>query len=518
MKVNPAVDLDIHGFSGSGITEYESGMTNCVLHKKGEQYKVTQRPSIDITEDSTSIGLNDRARGIYYWEQNTKLYIVHDNDVYPANQSATALGQITAGTERVTMLETIGTPRMVILDAENDEGWVVSTAESLTQISTAGAGTYDHFPTEICHGGTILDGYLFVMDEDGIIYNSDVDDPTTFNALSFLEAERDNDKGVYLGKHHDHVVAFGTRTIEFFYDAGNATGSPLNRRTDVSYNIGCADGLGVWENGDIIYFIGSNSSGQLQVYKLENFQVTPISNDSMNSYITQGLTQSGLNVVMNGLSAMGKDTLLMTVYTLVGSPTAITPKITISFDTASGLWGFWKTSLNSHTTFPVMAWTKRTGGQSATLRARTGEGILYNGDVIAINDKLIPVDTSLASDGVYSDGVYDDDIYSTGASDVGTNISIVIRTGLQDGGTSAYKFQNRLTLNLESTDSTQTVTIKESDELADNFSTGNEIDISQMRKEIHQGGRFVKRNYQLEYNGSEQIFVEYLDVDVSVGL
>jgi len=518
MKISPVADLDIQAFSGAGITDYNSGSTNCVLNKRGEGYVATQRPAIDITEDSTTIsGLPARARGIYYWEIESNIFIVNNDTVYKSTQDGGAVGgsgsQITAGTERVTILETVGVPRLVILDAQNNEGWVVNTpAATVTQIPTSGSG---FFPTTLVHGGVILNSYLFVMDEDGIIYNSNVDDPTVFAALSFLEAERDNDKGVYLGKHHDHIVAFGTRTIEFFYDAGNQTGSPLNRRADVSYNIGCVSGLSVWENGDVIYFLGSKDAGQVQVYKLESFQVSPISNDAINSYITQGLTITGLNINCSGLSAMGHDTLLMNVYTL--SEGSILPKSTISYDTITNIWGFWKTSLNSNTTFPLMAWTKRTGGHNATIAARTGEGLMFNGDVIAVNDRLIPVDTTLVF-GVYEAGVYEAGVYTRSDVTGSDNIDLSIRTGLWDGDTSAWKFQASETLEMENTTNSQIMTIKHSDETSNNFDIGVTIDTSQTRKVAHQGGRFMKRNYHLDYAGDEQIFLESLDIDVQVGL
>lgn len=513
MKVNLAVGLDIQNFTGSSITDYNSGVTNCIIKRTGERPILTQRPSIDISEDASGLGLNDRARGIYYWEENSKLYIVHDNDVYPANQSAVALGQITAGSERVTILETTGTPYMIILDSENDEGWYVSTAESLTQIAS-------NFPTTLAHGGAVLDGYLFVMDEDGVIYNSAVNDPTTFPATGFLTAERERDKGVSLIKHHDHLVAFGTRTIEFFYDAGNSTGSPLNRRSDISYNVGCADGLSMWENGDIVYFIGSNRPGQLSVYKLENFRLEVVSTDAINSYLTQGLTQDGLKVNGQGLSAMGHDTYLLTVYTLTGaSPGMIVPRVTLSYDSVTGQWGFWEIAVNDHTGFPLMAWTKRTGGQNATVAARTGEGILYNGDVINVNDKLIPIDTILGSTGVYEEGVFETDIYTGISTSTGTNIGVTIRTGLVDGDrSSAYKFQRKETVEMENTPSSQTLTIKHSDESTNSFDAGVTIDTSDDRKDAYQGGRFMKRNYQLEYAGDEQIYLEALDLDLSQGL
>ena len=514
MKVNLAVDFEIQAFSGFGINDYDSGVKNCIIYKKGVQPRITQRPSINMSEDSSTIGaLNNRGRGIYYWEQNSKLYIVHDNDVYETTQDSVAKGTISSGSERVTMLETIGTPYLIILDAENNEGWYMNTSTTVTQIDTTGSTGY--FPTTLVHGGAVLDGYLFVMDKNGVIYNSNVNNPTIFGSTAFITAERDNDKGVYLGKHHDHLVSFNTRTIEFFYDAANTSGSPLSRRQDISYNVGCVSGLSVWEDGDIIYFLGSNPSGQISVYKLEGFQLTVVSTESINSYFTQGLTQEGLKINCSGLSAMGHSTLLITVYTLDTS-SEISPKITLSYDTVTGQWGFWETSLNSLTTFPLMAWTKRTGGQNATVSARTGEGIFSNGDIIDINDRLVPIDTLLGSS-VYASGVYEAGVYLE-SEGYGNNIDLLIRTGLQDGDISGWKFQNKEVVVMENTETSQTLTIKHSDEASNNFNSGRTIDTSNTRKEIHQGGRFMKRSYQLEYSGDEQIFIEELELDLSGGL
>lgn len=518
MKINLAVDLNIQGFSGSGITDYNSGATNSIVYLKDGKPVTTQRPSIDISEQGQEIvGIPKRGRGLYYWEENNRLYIVNDDGVYASTQDSTALSSaITGGTERVTMLETIGIPYMVILDAENDEGWLMSAGETIVQIDTTGSEGF--FPTTLAHGGLILDTYLLVMDEGGNIYNSAVDNPVVFPATGFLRAERENDKGVYLGKHHDNAVAFLTRSVEFFYDAENKTGSPLNRRQDISYNIGCVSGLSVWENGDTTYYLGSNPSGQVAVYKLKNFSINPISTDSLNSYLTQGVTQDGLKVAFSGLSAMGHETLIMTVYTLTGSPTEILPKLTITYDTVTEQWGFWETALGDHTLFPLMGWSKRTGGQNATKAARTGEGIFHNGDILSINDKLVPIDTLLGAQGVFEDGVFEIDVFVGTADSNGENIDLKIRTGLFDGETSAYKFQNRETIEMENTTNPQTMTIKHSDESSNNFDSGNAVDVSVDRKEVSAGGRFMKRNYQLEYSGDEQIYLESLDIDVEAGM
>lgn len=522
MKVNLAVDLDAEGFSGSVITDYASGSTNCIVYKAGEKVKVSQRPSIDISESASGIAaLNNRARGLFYWEASAKLYIVHDNDLYSQTQSSARIAEVTgtfsAGTERCTFIETVGTQRLVILDAENNKGWYLTVGESLNQIAS-------NFPATLVHGGAILDGFLFVMNDDGAIYNSAFNDPTVFPTTGFLTAERDNDKGVYLGKHHEHIVAFSTRTIEFFYNANNVTGSPLNRRQDLVYSTGCVSGTAVWEDGDVTFFLGSNPTGQVACYKLENFQISPVSNEPLNSFFTQAITQDSIRFALSGFSQMGHRTLIVTSYTLTGAaPGQIMPQQSLSYDSVTGFWGFIKTSLNAHTTFPVISFTKRTGGQNAVVAARTGEGIFHNGDIFNTNDRLLPIDTLLASAGVYEDGVYEVDVYEGSASGVGSNIAIIVRTGLIDGDTEATKFQATKfqaseTISMESTALSQTMRIRHSNGVSNNFNVGNTVDTSLTRKKISQGGSFIRRNYQLEYSGSEQIYMRDLDIDVGAGL
>ena len=223
--------------------------------------------------------------------------------------------------------------------------------------------------------------------------------------------------------------------------------------------------------------------------------------------------------MLNGISSMGHDTLLMTVYTVTGtSPGDIVPKVTISWDSRTGLWGFWTTTVNSLEYFPLMAFTKRTGGQNATVSARTGEGIMYNGDIINITDSLVPVDTVGGSAGVYADGVYEDDVYVGTSVATGENIPVIIRTGMQHGGTRKYKFQNSLSIITENLSSGKTMTVKMADEQNATFDTHGTIDLSQERKEIHQGGRFTKRNFQFEYTGDEQIYIDECELDLSGGL
>ncbi len=513
MELELAVDLDIKEYNDTTITKYDSGLTNAIVRVADNKVEITQRPSIDITEDASGIaGIEARARGIYYWEENAKIYIVNDNDIFESTQDSTRIAENTGtfgtGTEKVTILETIATPKLIFIDAENNKLFVMTAAKVLDQVTT-------NVPATIVHGGAFLNQQLFIMDEDGAIYNSDADAPQTFGALSFLNAERDADKGVYLGKHRDHIVAFGTRTIEFFFYSGGASGSPLTRRNDIFHSIGCADGLGVWENGDNTFFVGSSDTGDIAVYELASFQVRPISSGSLNSFLKQATTNEDVRLAMTGFSAQGRPLVILHIYVLTGGN--VDPKETLLLDPLTKKWGFIRTTINGNTLFPAMALSRRTGGQNATVKARITEGIMNNGDIFNIVDNDSPIDTLLASSGVFESDVFEPGIFDAGSGGSSANIDMVIRTGMQDFGYRGQKFQNFEYVELEDTAASQTLTVKHSDESIDSFGTGETVDLSQTRKEIYAGGSFVRRNYQLEYSGNEQIAIEGFGADVEPG-
>ena len=160
--------------------------------------------------------------------------------------------------------------------------------------------------TAVTFDGTVLpdivflDGYIFAA--GGLtrqrIYNTDIGTPTTVNtSVSFIDVESNGDPLVGLVKHHNHLVAFGTNTIEFFYNAGNEIGSPLQRQASYAVNLG-----GYFDSGsyttkctiaDITYFAAGQNGNYAGIYKLEKFRVEKISPDWLDSVINRG--NEGLN-------------------------------------------------------------------------------------------------------------------------------------------------------------------------------------------------------------------------------
>ena len=504
MRLATVPQLHINEFAGAGITELESGITNGVGEKRGEINYLTQRPSIDVFADASDNSAAARGRAIYWWDADSTLYILNDGTIWTGNYSASFSTSPTAGTKKCKFFE-VGV-YLVLLDPENDEGWTITTAGVTAAISDGDFPPNLGTAVPLAHGGAVLDDYLFVLGTNGIIYSSNNGDPTAWTALDFIEAEREPDGGVYLGKHHDNLVAYGFSTIEFFYDAANAVGSPLNRRQDVSYNIGCSSGESVWDEGDRSFFIGVNYSGAFSVYLLENFQIGIVSDSTLDSFLTQAIQRDGYSAVGSGFSAQGHTYYLITLYS---TPTDVSPAITLCFDAKTGLWSQWETTINGISNLPLVGWTKRTGASE-----RFGEGVLANGDLISINDNLSPTDSILGSTYV-ADG-YVAVNYVTKTTTEGTPITMKARLGMFDGGTNGYKYPDNYRHVADRTEDSQTLILRWANENSASWNPDRTLDTSVYTK-VHQAGRFQRRNHELEYSGTEQIEIEAIEFDVEIG-
>ena len=92
-------------------------------------------------------------------------------------------------------------------------------------------------------GGTVpgivyLDGYFFVMDVNGVVYNSAEDDCTSWSALNYTKARQLQGSGAAIGRSGPYLVALKQFSTEFFYDAGNATGSPISPAIQFTQKVG----------------------------------------------------------------------------------------------------------------------------------------------------------------------------------------------------------------------------------------------------------------------------------------
>ena len=328
-------------------------------------------------------------------------------------------------------------------------------------------------------GLVILDQTMYVLATDGTVWGSAIGNAQNWtDALNVLTAEQEEDQGVFIAKHHNNIAVFGTRTIEFLYNAGNATGSSLGIRADVSYNIGCADPNSVWQDGDIIYFLGRNLNGQVQAYMLQEFKITPISEPIMSSL----LNTAGFRYIGSGFTSAGISYYVITTATAGSSN--VTPIETNVYNTNTQTWTEWEHA-GSINRFPLINFTNTSGNSP-------GYGMFTSGELVTITDNYVP-------------------------TEAGNNLDMKIRLDHFDNGNRDWKFGHQLRYVGDATDSSANLTVKWSDDTNNNYSAGRTIDISNSKDKLTRLGRFKSRSHELSYSGSEQIRIEGLDIDITEG-
>lgn len=118
-----------------------------------------------------------------------------------------------------------------------------------------------------------IDGYLFLAKKNTAdIYNSDLGNPSLWTAGNFITAEMFPDDIKALVKVDNYLLAIGNDTSEYFYDAGNATGSPLARMESATLPFGC-----VWPNTiaylkNTVMMLANKGSGEHSYVVIEGFK------------------------------------------------------------------------------------------------------------------------------------------------------------------------------------------------------------------------------------------------------
>lgn len=506
IRIPLAVDLNIEQFAGPTVTQFSSFMKNAVVEKVGPEPDtklfVRHRPAFTLVNDNPTAKV--AGRGIFFWEDNSTLYYVNSDTVYRGDYAS--VGTITASTKKCYFTQ-VGT-RILMTDPANNQAWTITTAHALAQITDA------DFPATLADGAVTLNGVGYVLAENGDIYGSDSENAASWQALNVLNAERQPDGGIYIGPHYDHIVVFGSRTIEFFYDNANPSGSALQRRTDVFHNVGAISGESIWQVGDAIYFLGTEAKGSVNVYKLEGFQLEKISSTGLNTYLTNLLYRSGKGVLFSGFQAQGKTYVLVTPYN-TATPSYSDGYYTFVYCPETGFW-YWFTSdlsyVGDSSSLTIVDWTLRTGASNSL-----GRGITSAGNVVSIYDVLGATD--LEDLVAYVESDYWVVGYSENDTSVTIAIPLVIRTGPQDGGTNKYKFGRFLELVGDIADSTANITIKWSDTSSSDasFTGGNRpLDLS-IKQKLSRLGRFIRRSHQLEYSNSQPIRLEAIELDIALG-
>ena len=214
-------------------------------------------------------------RGIHYWEDENKLLVATGDDIIIVNAGtgaviatlSTAFGTTTGDVGFCEFLYDTNNVKVVATD-----GTTLLTIDSsnVKVVCADGDLPAPHIPQPV-----FLDGYLFLVKTDTAdIYNSDLNDPLAWTPGDFLTAEMSADTVVKISNLNNYIVVFGTGSIEYFFDAANASGSPLQKYDTQHKFVGYTAGFA--RNGNDIYFVGNSVDSGVQVYRATDLKIEPM--------------------------------------------------------------------------------------------------------------------------------------------------------------------------------------------------------------------------------------------------
>ena len=387
-------------------------------------------------------------------------------------------GDVTTTNSCVSMEETdiSGTGNLTAIMTDDVsaalEAWFFPEGGAWTQITDA------QFPASITPAHAHMDGYMFVMTEAGALWNSDLNSLSAWTAGAFISANSFGDNGVGCVKYRNMIVGFGDASCEFFYNAGNSSGSVLNRIDNATLRIGAVRntvGRGTAIRGLLnnVYWIGNNSdTGSRGIYRFNGMQAEKISNSAIDKLVANGVIRS----IVGSFSLLGMS------------------HVAFSSGGAS-VWcycvdnGFW--------------WVLTPAGP------------------LTITAMLGTVDSSAYSKSYFSTVtnafVYTFNPNSPVWQDNATAYTMTVQTDGVDGDTSENKTWDRFTLVGDTQSTTCPVSVSFSDDDGANYSTARDIDMGTTQTWLTDLGESTRRSWRLANASNTSCRIKRADIEYTRG-
>lgn len=317
-----------------------------------------------------------------------------------------------------------------------------------------------------------LDGYALIMDTSGRIYNSALNSLDSWGANDFLVAQMYPDKGVGLARYKNQIVAFGKETTEFFYNAGNETGSPLARTDQGFTKIGCVGQNAYVALEDTVAWVSASDISGIGLYVLDGLTPRRVSVPSIEAQLA--LVNSA-NIFVTGAKFVGKTFIVIT-----------TTSTTFVYVIEDDMWHEWSS------TTPL--WHHLTGTSA-------GSRLIYGISRTSTSGKLYYLNPS--------DLQYTDD---------GTQYTMLIQTSKFDADNSLTKFLRRIAIVGDKYSTTNTLNIVWTDDDYNTFSTARSVDLSSAYTHLEHCGSFRRRAFRITNSSDMPCRLEALELHVKQGI
>lgn len=278
-------------------TDFYNMMIN-VLPKKFQNHDGSNamysrtRPGVTALAAPAGIS-NAQMRGFYVWEKTSTTvfyFVVIGTVVFTSNAPSgpfTAVNNfVTVSTNVVRFTEFISSTNVkTLIVVDGVEGIVYTSNAAGTKITDV------DFPTPHVPFPVFLDGRLYLAKAStGDIYCSDLDNAANWTAGNFISSEVYPDDVQALVKIENSILAIGLVGSEYFYDAGNATGSPLARIENASLPFGTNHYNTIASTFNTIVLLTKSPDGGLVLRRIEGFKHEEIPCNFLNQLIPKVIT------------------------------------------------------------------------------------------------------------------------------------------------------------------------------------------------------------------------------------
>lgn len=382
---------------------------------------------------------------------------------------SSSLGAITGRATGITETFITTTPTLVVSSSDNTAWYYNTGAGSMTKISDADfpgnagltlAGTFAH-----------IDGFACIMTTDGKVWASDLNSVTAWTATSFDTANAYPDMGVALVRNRNYVLAFGTESVQFFYNAG-LTPFPLAKATAMTAKIGCVSADAIAQISDTTFWAGSTPQGGISIFQYDGGGINRVSTPEQDAILALA---GASNITLTSIRFYGRSFVLC----LAGATT-------LAYCVEEKMWHEW----NSDT--PL--WYKCAG--------------------VSLGGTMVNYAVSNVST---SGKVYLMNLASLVFADDGTTYTARAQLPLMDFNSKKRKFVPTVELVADIEDSTSNVTLAYTDDDYNTYTTWGTLDLSTERPRATRCGSFRRRGWVLSHSANTPMRIEALEMEVELG-
>lgn len=323
---------------------------------------------------------------------------------------------------------------------------------------------------QLTYGVASLNRSIYVYNLQSKVAGADPDDPYAWQPLNYLLAYVEQDVPTAFARQLTQVIALKSTSTEFFRDAGNSPGSPLERVDGQHLDVGCYEGRTVQSIDGVVLWVTSTESGQRSVYSMERLRANEIATPAVKRALEGLRPQYAISFSLAGHS-----------FYVITDPAA---GVSLAYDLTVKLWYYWNAL--GETYFPFSAATYVPDAFETRLQHETN-GKIYAFDLSAVDD-------------------------------AGTSIVMDIFPPQFDGNTRLTKHIPRMHLVADQEPGSKLlVRVNDSDQLEGRWTNWREFDLSQKRPTLTNCGSFDRRFYHFRHEARTPCRVTAVELELLIG-